>query len=128
MNERELEKINRIEVVDQTGRAYVHYLNEDESVRYSLQDDDQTLKIFIDKSESDCSPTNCSPCELCEDEQKWAAHYKEQRDFWIERFRKALEVHAGTIHCREDCNCTNRKTLRELESFLPEHVPSKVKK
>lgn len=52
MKEREVEainKVNRIEVVDQTGRAYVHYLNENESVRYSLQDDNQTLKIFIDK-------------------------------------------------------------------------------
>jgi|TARA_B110000858_G_C17649583_1_gene402009 hypothetical protein len=41
--------INRLEVIDQTGRAYVHYLNDNESVRYSLQDNRQTLKIFITK-------------------------------------------------------------------------------
>ncbi len=43
----ELNKINRLEVIDQTGRAYVHYLHENEDVRYSLQDDNLTLKIFI---------------------------------------------------------------------------------
>ena len=45
----EMNNINRLEVIDQTGRAYVHYLDEKESVRYSLQDDNRTLKIFIDK-------------------------------------------------------------------------------
>ncbi|MDA8977455.1 hypothetical protein N9F71_00380 [bacterium] len=44
-----MNKINRLEVIDQTGRAYVHYLGENESVRYSLQDDNRTLKIFVDK-------------------------------------------------------------------------------
>lgn len=43
-----MNKVNRIEVIDQTGRAYTHYLRETESVRYSLQDDNRTLKIFID--------------------------------------------------------------------------------
>jgi len=48
----ELQAMNnviRLEVIDQTGRAYVHYLDEAESVRYSLQDGNRTLKIFIDK-------------------------------------------------------------------------------
>jgi|TARA_B110000914_G_C15396570_1_gene415071 hypothetical protein len=44
-----MDNINRLEVIDQTGRAYVHYLNDNESVRYSLQDNRQTLKIFITK-------------------------------------------------------------------------------
>jgi hypothetical protein len=44
-----MNNINRLEVIDQTGRAYVHYLSENESVRYSLQDDNRTLKVFIDK-------------------------------------------------------------------------------
>ena len=43
----ELNNINRLEVIDQTGRAYVHYLGENESVQYSLQDDNRTLKIFV---------------------------------------------------------------------------------
>jgi len=47
-----MNKVNRIEVIDQTGRAYTHYLRETESVRYSLQDDNRTLKIFIDMSGS----------------------------------------------------------------------------
>ena len=42
-----MESVTRLEVVDSTGRAYVHYLDEKESVRYSLQDDNRTLKIFI---------------------------------------------------------------------------------
>ena len=42
-----MNNINRLEVIDQTGRAYVHYLDEKESVQYSLQDGNRTLKIFI---------------------------------------------------------------------------------
>jgi hypothetical protein len=45
-----LEFVTRLEVVDSTGRAYVHYLDEKESVQYSLQDDNRTLKIFIVKA------------------------------------------------------------------------------
>jgi hypothetical protein len=41
--------VNRLEVIDDTGRAYTKYLKDDEKVRYSLQDDDRTLKVFIDK-------------------------------------------------------------------------------
>lgn len=41
-------KVNRIEVIDETGRGYVKYLKGDEKVRYELQDDNRTLKIFVD--------------------------------------------------------------------------------
>jgi hypothetical protein len=41
--------VNRFEVVDDTGRAYTKYLKDDERVRYSLQDDNRTLKVFVDK-------------------------------------------------------------------------------
>ena len=41
--------INRLEVIDGTGRICVKYLDKDEKVRYTLQDDDRTLKVFIDK-------------------------------------------------------------------------------
>lgn len=44
-----MKNVNRIEVIDETGRAIVKYLDKDESPRYTLQDDDKTLKIFIDK-------------------------------------------------------------------------------
>ena len=41
--------VNRFEVIDDTGRAYVKYLKDDEVIKYSLQDDNKTLKVFIDK-------------------------------------------------------------------------------
>jgi hypothetical protein len=41
--------INRLEVIDNTGRALVKYLKDDERIRYELQDDDRTLKVFVDK-------------------------------------------------------------------------------
>ena len=41
--------VNRLEVIDDTGRICVKYLDEDERVRYNLQDDNRTLKVFIDK-------------------------------------------------------------------------------
>jgi len=40
--------VTRFEVIDDTGRAYVKYLKDDEGIKYSLQDDDKTLKVFID--------------------------------------------------------------------------------
>lgn len=46
-----MKNINRLEVIDQTGRAYVHYLEGNEILRYSLQDDNRTLKMFIETSE-----------------------------------------------------------------------------
>jgi len=41
--------VNRFEVIDDSGRALVKYLKDDERVRYMLQDDNRTLKVFIDK-------------------------------------------------------------------------------
>lgn len=41
--------VNRFEVVDDKGRSYTKYLKDDERVRYMLQDDNRTLKVFIDK-------------------------------------------------------------------------------
>jgi len=40
--------VTRFEVIDDSGRAYVKYLKKDEGITYSLQDDDRTLKVFID--------------------------------------------------------------------------------
>lgn len=48
-----MKQVTRLEVIDDTGRAYVKYLQKDkekfEGIRYELQDDDRTLKIFIDE-------------------------------------------------------------------------------
>jgi len=46
-----LSKVNRVEVIDDDGRSYTNYLNEGQSVRMSLQDDDRTLKIFVENEE-----------------------------------------------------------------------------
>ena len=40
--------VNRLEVIGD-GREFVKYLKDDERVRYCLQDDNRTLKVFIDK-------------------------------------------------------------------------------
>ncbi len=40
-----LPKCNRVEVIDNTGRAYTNY--NCKSVEKQMQDDDKTLKIFI---------------------------------------------------------------------------------
>lgn len=41
--------VNRFEVIDDNGRAYVKYLDKEEGIKYILQDDKRTLKVFIDK-------------------------------------------------------------------------------
>jgi hypothetical protein len=43
-----IKNVNRIEIIDETGRGYVKYLK-DQKPRYVLQDDNNTLKIFLDK-------------------------------------------------------------------------------
>lgn len=43
--------VNRFEVIDENGQAYTKYLDKDEGIKYSLQDDNKTLKVFIDKHE-----------------------------------------------------------------------------
>lgn len=44
-----MKRVTRFEVIDNFGRAYVKYLTEGEGIAYVLQDDDRTLKVFIDK-------------------------------------------------------------------------------
>jgi hypothetical protein len=46
----EMKSVTRFEVIDDTGRAYTKYLKEDEGIKYSLQDDKKTLKVFIDNT------------------------------------------------------------------------------
>ena len=48
---KEMRAVNRFEVIDDTGRAYVKYLDKDEGIKYSLQDDNRTLKVFIDDTQ-----------------------------------------------------------------------------
>ena len=43
-----MKRVTRFEVIDEEGRTYVNHLNEDQRVKYSLQDDNRTLKVFID--------------------------------------------------------------------------------
>lgn len=40
--------VTRVEVIDETGRGYIKYLDDNEFVWLSYQDDGQTLKVFID--------------------------------------------------------------------------------
>jgi hypothetical protein len=41
--------INRIEVIGSDGREFVRHLKEDERLFAMLQDNNRTMKIFIDK-------------------------------------------------------------------------------
>ena len=41
--------ITRVEVIDENGRSYTNYLDNDQKVCYSIQDDGKTLKVFIQK-------------------------------------------------------------------------------
>lgn len=43
-----MKTVNRFEVIDEEGRTYVNHLEEGQSVKFSLQDDNKTLKVFID--------------------------------------------------------------------------------
>lgn len=49
--ERKFSKVSRLEVIGPEGREYVRYFEDEEFMYYQLQDDDRTLKIFIEDSE-----------------------------------------------------------------------------
>lgn len=48
-----MKQVSRLEVIDDTGRGYVKYLKREgkkvEKLRFSLQDDDRTLKVFVEE-------------------------------------------------------------------------------
>ena len=48
MTDLNTQKVTRIEVIDDTGRAYVNR-NQDNAVEVQLQDKGRTLKVFICK-------------------------------------------------------------------------------
>lgn len=39
--------VTRVEVIDGTGRGYVQYLHDEQYAWLSFQDDNRTLKVFI---------------------------------------------------------------------------------
>ena len=45
-----MKDVTRLEVIDETGRVYSKWLDGSEGIKYNLQDDDRTLKVFIDKT------------------------------------------------------------------------------
>ena len=45
----EMKQANRLEVIDENGCSYVKYLDSDEKLRYNMQDEGKTLKVFVDK-------------------------------------------------------------------------------
>jgi len=49
--ERKFSKVSRVEVIGPEKREYVRYFNEEEYMDWDLQDDDRTLKIFIEKND-----------------------------------------------------------------------------
>lgn len=46
MNDLDVSKVTRLEVIDENGRSYVKYQISD--IEFSLQDDARTLKIFLE--------------------------------------------------------------------------------
>jgi len=48
-----VDRVTRVEVIDETGRAYIKYLDNDQEVLCGLQDDERTLKVFINRKQED---------------------------------------------------------------------------
>jgi hypothetical protein len=46
--ERKFSHVSRVEVIGPEGREYVRYFEPEEFMHYVMQDDDRTLKIFIE--------------------------------------------------------------------------------
>lgn len=48
----ETNNVTRVEVIDHNGRSYVNW-NKNNKVLLSLQDEGRTLKIFVDRKETE---------------------------------------------------------------------------
>ena len=46
--ERKFSKVSRLEVIGPDGREYVRYFEDEEFMHISMQDEDRTMKIFIE--------------------------------------------------------------------------------
>jgi len=46
----QFKNVSRVEVIGLDGREYVRYFEVEERMHYVLQDDNRTLKIFIEES------------------------------------------------------------------------------
>ena len=44
-----LQTVNRLEVIDEKGRSYVKYLKPEQEVELSFQDNERTLKVFVNE-------------------------------------------------------------------------------
>ena len=51
MNELDVSQVTRLEVIDENGRSYTKYRISD--IKFSLQDDARTLKIFLEVKKSE---------------------------------------------------------------------------
>ena len=49
--ERKFSKVSRVEVIGPKEREYVRYFTDNEYMDWDLQDDNRTLKIFIEKND-----------------------------------------------------------------------------
>ena len=96
-------KVTRVEVIDNSGRAYVAYRA---SVYLDVQDDGRTLKLFVSQRESDSpargggfNPYTCehgkwvdTGCEICEQKPGGASRFPVRGE--------------GTCICADPENCT----------------------
>lgn len=48
-NQNSMSDVNRIEIIDENGRAFVRYLEADEKIVTMMQDGGKTIKVFIQK-------------------------------------------------------------------------------
>lgn len=60
----ELDKVDRIEVIDETGRAYVRgsIYGSPVTVKLDYQDDGRTLKVFVEPNHDRSDGHVCSDC------------------------------------------------------------------
>lgn len=47
-----MQTVSRFEVIDESGRAYVRDIGQVKNLKFILQDDDRTLKIFVNDKKS----------------------------------------------------------------------------
>jgi hypothetical protein len=89
-------RITRVEVIDENGRSYVSW-EDDNDVSWQFQDDGRTLKVFVNKVKQepktlyqmfyDDKWTARSCRQFCDIVEKWMSQYSCDTNKWDEDYK-----------------------------------------
>lgn len=105
-------RITRIEVIDENGRSYVNW-NDNNDVSWQFQDDGRTLKVFVNKVKQE--PENLQDWLGPEPPEEPKLSPIEQTKKDIETLQQKLKL----LECEETVRTDEEKSYRDVYGYFP---------